>query len=155
MNHYGIEGSVRTEKRPHRFRRNIPATRESNVWMKRAQIGLESRSDRGFLHPLVELKKMRMAVADSNPKNVRTSFAGKCPKAANGKEESFPLDRVEIFLEGFFSLVRNVAEKTKSEMHLFRREPADAAHVRIQLRQASRNRFRKLDANEEPFRAHS
>jgi hypothetical protein len=27
--------------------------------------------------------------------------------------------------------------------------------VRIQLRQASRNRFRKLDANEEPFRAHS
>ncbi len=97
--------------------------------MERSQIGLESRSERGFLHPFVQLKKMGMPGADSDPKNIRLAFSGKRPETANGKEERFPLDRIQIFLEGFFDFVRNVAEKAERQMHLFGREPADAAQA--------------------------
>src|SRR5476649_211540 len=52
-------------------------------------------------------------------------------------------------------MVRNVTEKTESQMHLLGRKPAHAAHFRIQAREEFRNGARKLDADEEPFRAHS
>ncbi len=61
---------------------------------------------------------------------------------------------VEIFLERLFDIVRNVAEKTEGQMHLLRREPADAAQVRIHFRETLRNGVRKLEADEEPFRVH-
>ena len=122
--------------------------------MKRSQLGLESRPDRGFLHAFVQLEKMRMPGADADPKNVRAPFAGKRAETRNGKEERFPRDGFEILLERLFDIARNVAEKAKSQMHLRRREPSDASQVRIQLRETLRNGMRRLEADEEPFRAH-
>jgi hypothetical protein len=39
-------------------------------------------------------------------------------------------------------------------MHLLRLQPANSAQVRIQFRKKFRDGFRKLDADEEPLRAH-
>lgn len=155
MNHPGVERGLRAKKRPDGFGGNIPAAREGDVWMKRAQVGLEPRVDGGFLHTFVQLKKMRMAGADPNPKNVRAPFAGKGAEARNGKEERFPRDDFQILLERLFHIARNVAEKTEGQMHLLRREPSDPAQVRIQLRETLGDGVRKGDADKEPFRAHS
>lgn len=77
MNHSRIERDVCSEKGPNGFGGNITATREGDMRMERAQIGLESRVDRGFLHAFVQLEKMRMPGADTDPENVWPPFAGK------------------------------------------------------------------------------
>ena len=146
---------MRSEKRPHGFRGNIPAACKGDVRMKRSQLGLESRVERGFLHAFVQLEKMRMPGPDADPDNVRPAFAGKRAETGNGKEERLPRNGVEIFLERLFDLLRNVAEKTEGQMHLLRREPADAAQMRIQLRETFGDGARKLEADEEPFGVHS
>ena len=155
MNHSGIERGVRAEKRSDGFGGNVTATGEGDVWMKRPQLGLEPRVERGFLHAFVQLKKMRMPGADPNPKNVRAPFTGKSAEAGNGKEERFPRDGFQILLERLFHIARNVAEKAECQMHLLPREPADTTQMRIQFREMLGNGVRKLEADEEPFRAHS
>ncbi len=60
--------------------------------MKRPQIGLESGADGGFLNAFVQLEKMRMPAADSDPNDVRPALPGKNSDANEGKEERFPLD---------------------------------------------------------------
>jgi hypothetical protein len=154
MNHSNIEPCVRFEKGSHRFRGYIPAARQSDVRMKGAQIGLEARVDRGFLYAFVQLEKMRMPGPDADPENVRPAFAGKRSETGNGKEERLPHYGLEIFFEALLDLFRNVVKKTEGQMHLLPREPANAAQVRIQLRQTLSDGARKLEADEEPFRAH-
>ena len=119
--------------------------------MERPQIGLEPRGEDGFLDALVELEQMRMAGADADPKNVRPTFAGKLSEAGNRKKECFPRDCAEIF-SSFLNIARNVPEKTESEMHLVRLEPAHAAQLRIQVREGVLgNGRRKSDADKQPF----
>ena len=154
MNHAGIETGVGPQKWPQRFRRNITATRERYVRMERAQIGLEAGGECGFLHALVQLKKMRMPPAHAEPENIRPAFAGKCAEADKRKEKRLPGDGGKICAKLFLRLGGNVPEKTEREMHLLRREPAHTAQVRIEFREKLRDRVRKLDADEEPFRAH-
>lgn len=98
----------------------------------------------GFLHAFVQLEKMRMSGADADPEDIRPAFAGKRSETGNGKEERFPRDGREIFLERFLYIARNVAEETESQMHLFGRKPADAAQMRIQFRETLRDGVRKL-----------
>lgn len=123
--------------------------------MERSQIGLESRSECGFLHALMQLEKMWMTGADPDPKNVRQAFAGKLSEARNRKKECLPRESAEVSFERLFGMVPNVTEKTESQMHLLGRKPSHTAHFRIQAREEFCNGLRKLDADEEPFRAHS
>src|ERR1043166_7823700 len=97
---------------------------------------------------------MRMAGPDANPKNVRTPFARKSAQPGNGKEECFPCDGFQILFERLLDIVRNVAEETERQVHLLRCEPADAAQMRVQFRELFSNGGRKLETDEEPFRAH-
>src|SRR5438105_3574985 len=122
--------------------------------MKRAQIGLEAGSERGFLDAFVQLKKMRMPVAHAEPKNIRPAFAGKCAKTDKRKEERLPRNGAKICSELFLPLGGNIPEKTERKMYLLGREPAHAAQMRIQFPEKLRDRMWQLDANEEPFRAH-
>ena len=154
MNHSGIEAGMRSQKWPQRFRRNITATRQGDMRMKRAQIGLEAGSERSFLNAFVQLKKVRMPVAHAEPKNIRPAFAGKCAKTDKRKEERLPRNGREIWTELFLPLGGNVPEKAQRKMHLLWREPAHTAQVRIQFRKKSCDRARKLDADEEPLRSH-
>lgn len=122
--------------------------------MKRPEIGLEARSDGSFLDALVQLEKMRMPAADPNPNDIRPALPGKNPDANEGKEESFPLDGRQVFLERLFDIARDVAEKTEGQMHLLGRKPAHATHFGIEIRQESGNGLWRLDADEKPLRAH-
>lgn len=103
--------------------------------MKRTQVGLETRLDRGFLNAFVQLKKMRMAGTDTDPNNVRAPFAWELSQAKNRKKKWFPRDGTEIFLELILDLARNVAEKTESKVHLLGLKPPHPAHSRIQARE--------------------
>lgn len=122
--------------------------------MERPQIGLEACSDGGFLDAFVQLEKMGMPAAHPDPKDVWPALPGKNSDANKGKEERFPLDARQVFLERLFNIGRDVAEKTEGQMHLLGRTPAHAAHFRIQICQDLGNGLRKLDADEKPFRAH-
>jgi len=146
---------MHAEKRSDGFGGNIPAAREGDVRMKRPQLGLESRVDRGFLDAFVQLEKMRMAGPDADPKNGRASFAGKRPEPGDRKKKGFPRDGFQIFFETLFDIAQNVAEKTERQMHLLWREPTNTAQMRIQFREMLCNGGRKLEADEEPFRVHS
>ena len=56
MDHSGIERDVRSKKRPHGFRGDIPATGEGDVRMERAEIGFEPGGQGRFLDAFVQLK---------------------------------------------------------------------------------------------------
>src|SRR5205823_9508521 len=111
------------------------ATREGDMRMKRAQIGLEAGSERGFLDAFVQLEKVRMPVAHAEPKNIRPAFAGKCAKTDKRKEERLPRNGAKICPELFLGLGGNVPKKAECEMHLLGCEPAHAAQMRIQFRE--------------------
>ena len=133
MNHAGIETSVGPQKWTQRFRRNVSATGERDVRMKRAQIGLEAGSERGFLDAFVQLEKVRMPVARAEPKNIRPAFAGKCAETDKRKEERLPRNGAKICPELFLRLGGNIPKKAERKMHLLGREPAHAAQMRIQF----------------------
>ena len=101
--------------------------------MKRAQIGLEAGSERGFLDAFVQLKKMRMPMAHAEPKNIRPAFAGKCAETDKRKEERLPRNGAKICPELFLRLGGNIPKKAERKMHLLGREPAHAAQMRIQF----------------------
>jgi hypothetical protein len=123
--------------------------------MEGSQIGLEPRSEGCFLDALVQLEKMRMTGADTDPKNVWRALGRKLSQACNRKEECLPGECTEISIECLTGLVRNVAEKTESEVHLRGLEPADAAHFWIQVCEKFRNDWQKLDTDEKAFGTHS
>ena len=99
--------------------------------MERPQIGIESRAERSFLNTPVQLKKMRMAGADAGPENVWRAFAGKLSEARNRKKECLPRESAEVSFQRLFGLVRNVAEKTESQMHLLGCKPSHTANFWI------------------------
>src|SRR5205823_3123194 len=120
---------MRSQKWPQRFRRNITATREGDMRMKRAQIGLEAGGERSFLDAFVQLKKMRMPLAHAEPKNIRPAFVGECAKTDKRKEERLPRNGAKICPELFLRLSGNIPKKAECKMHLLGREPAHAAQM--------------------------
>src|SRR5258708_4464052 len=96
------------EERADCLRGNVAATGKGDMGMERAQIGLETRGERGFLHAFVQLKQMRMAGADTDPNNFRPTFTGKCSQADDRKEKGFPGDRSQLSHQAFLSFARNV-----------------------------------------------
>ena len=66
--HSGVELGIRVQKLPERLRGNIPASCNGNVRMPWAQIRLQPGSERGFLDAFVDLKQMRVRLADADAK---------------------------------------------------------------------------------------
>src|SRR4029077_10951063 len=112
---------------------NIPASCNGNVRMPWAQIRLQPGSERGFLDAFVDLKQMRVCLANPNPDNFRSAFCRKCSDAANRQEECAKLDRAELFAQRGIDIVWNIIEETECQVHLSRVSPADAANVRIKI----------------------
>src|SRR4051812_20470973 len=69
-NEPGIEIRVFLEERAGCLRRHIAAPGERDVRMPRAQIRLEPGTERCFLHLLVDVEELRMAIADAGPEDV-------------------------------------------------------------------------------------
>jgi len=84
--HSGVEFAICLQKLPKRLRRNIPASRNGNVRMPRAQIRLQPGSERRFLHAFVDLKQMRVRLANADQMIFGAPFARKCSNASNGLE---------------------------------------------------------------------
>ena len=129
--HSGVELGIRVKKLPERLRGNIPASCNGNVRMPGAQVRLQPGSKRGFLHAFVDLKQMRMAVANADPNDFRSAFCRKCSDAKNRQEECAKLDRAELFAQRGIDIVWNIIEETERQVHLSRISPAHPANVRI------------------------
>ena len=129
--HSGIELSIRLQKLSKRLHRNIPATRNGYVWMPGAKLRLETDSERGLLHALVNLKQVRVRLTDANPNNFRRTFCRKRSDANNGQKESAKLDQAEFFSKGKIGFIRDFTEETERQMHLRRIGPVHATDMRI------------------------
>ncbi len=129
--HSGVEIAICLQKLPERLRGNIPASCNGNVRMPGAQIRLQPGSERRFLHAFVDLKQMRVCVANADPNDFRSAFCRKCSDIANRQEERAKLDRAELFAQRGIDIVWNIIEETERQVHLSRVSPAHAANVRI------------------------
>ena len=129
--HSGIELGIRLQKLSKRLRRNIPATRNGYVWMPGAKLRLETGSERGLLHALVNLKQVRVRLTDANPNNFRRTFCRKRSDANNGQKESAKLDHAEFFSQCKIGFIRDFTEETERQMHLRRIGPVHATDMRI------------------------
>jgi hypothetical protein len=97
----------------------------------------------------VQLKKMRMPSANSNPDNFWPAFRWKCSETNNRKKKGAPFDCAKISSQVFFRDRINVSKETQREVHLLRAKPTNAAQFWIQRHQKSCDRLRQLDCDEE------
>ena len=93
MDHSGIELGIRVQKFSKRLRGHIAATRNRDMRMPGTKLRLETGSERGLLHSLVNLKQMRVCLTDTDPDNFRRTFCRKRSDADNGQEKRAELDR--------------------------------------------------------------
>ena len=132
-NHSSVEPSIRLQEFPERLSGDIPAARECNMRMPRTKFRLETSSERGFLHSLVNLKQVRVRLADADPDNFRHAVCRERSDANNRQKEGAELDRAEFFAQRRIDIVWNIIEETERQVHLSWITPAHAANVRIKI----------------------
>src|SRR5438128_2895143 len=94
--HSCIELGICFQKISERSRPDIAAARNGNVWMPGAQLRLKSSGERGFLHAFVDLKQMRVRLANADPDDFRSSLCGECSDTPNRQKECAKVDRAEF-----------------------------------------------------------
>ena len=129
--HSSVEFGIRLYEFPERLRRNIAATRQRDVRMPWAQLRFDAGGQRGFLHALVDLEKVRMRFADADPDNFRSAFCRERTDAIYRQKECAELDRAEFFPQLKFDVFRHVAEEAECQMHLVGFCPSRTANVGI------------------------
>ena len=112
-NHSRIKIDIRLQKLSERLRGHIAATRERNVRMPGAKLRVEASSQRGFLHALVHLEKMRMSATDADPNDFRRAFRWKRADSGDRQEECAELNCTEFFAQRKIDIFRNVVEKAE------------------------------------------
>ena len=130
-NHSSVEPSIRLQEFPERLSGDIPAARECNMRMPRTKFRLETSSERGFLHSLVNLKQVRVRLADADPDNFRSALCRERSDANNGQKEGAEFNYAEFFSQREIDFIRNIAVETERQMHLRGIGPAHTANVRI------------------------
>ena len=145
----GIELGIRLQKLSKRLGGHIAATRERNVRMPGAKLRVEASSQRGLLHPLVNLKQVRVRLPDANPDDFRRTLCRKRSDANDGQKEGAKLDQAKFFSQGRVGFIRDVAKETERQMHLRRIGPAHTANTRIKVCKQLARRLGQVDCNEE------
>ena len=145
----GIELGIRLQKLSERLRGHIAATRERNVRMPGAKLRVEASSQRGLLHPLLNLKQVRVRLPDANPDNFRRTLSRKRSDANDGQKEGAKLDHAKFFSQGEIGFIRDVAKETERQMHLRRIGPVHTANARIKRCEQLARRLGRIDCNEE------
>ena len=130
-NHSSVEPGIRLQEFPERLSGDIPAARECNMRMPRTKFRLETSSERGFLHSLVNLKQVRVRLADADPDNFRSTLCRERSDANNGQKEGAEFNYAEFFSQREIDFIRNIAVETERQMHLRGIGPAHTANVRI------------------------
>ena len=131
VDHSCIELGIRLQELSKRLRRNILATRHGDVRMPRAKLRLETSSERGLLHALVNLKQVWVRLTDADPDDFRRALCRKCSDPNNGQKKGAELDRAEFFPQRKIGFIGDVTEEAERQMHLRRIGPAHTANVRI------------------------
>ena len=134
-NHSSVEPGIRLQEFPERLSGDIPAARECNMRMPRTKFRLETSSERGFLHSLVNLKQVRVRLADADPDNFRHPVCRERSDANNRQKKGAELDRAEFFAQRRIDIVWNIIEETERQVHLSSVTPAHPANVRIKIRE--------------------
>ena len=130
-NHSSVEPSIRLQEFPERLSGNIAAARNGDVRMPWTKFRLETSSERGFLHSLVNLKQVRVRLADADPDNFRSALCRERSDANNGQKEGAEFNYAEFFSQREIDFIRNIAVETERQMHLRGIGPAHTANVRI------------------------
>ena len=130
-NHSSVEPGIRLQEFPERLSGDIPAARECNMRMPRTKFRLETSSERSFLHSLVNLKQVRVRLADADPDNFRSALCRERSDANNGQKEGAEFNYAEFFSQREIDFIRNIAVETERQMHLRGIGPAHTANVRI------------------------
>ena len=71
VDHADVVVTIFLEEGFHQRRRDSAGARDGEMGCPGALFDRKITSEGGFVHPLVQLKKVWMGVADSNPKDVR------------------------------------------------------------------------------------
>ena len=99
--------------------------------MPRAKVRFDSGAERRVGDAFVQLKKVRMSAAHSDPDYFWPASGWKSPEAVKWKEEACELDREQSGTEFLFFVQRDVAQKGQSQMDLFRSAPAHPGQMRV------------------------
>src|SRR6266436_9790173 len=147
-NHSSVEVRIQSQKASQRLWCDIPAAGDRDVRMPRAQLRLDPRRERGFLHAFVDLKQMRVRSADTDPDNFRSTFCRKHPDTSNGQKERAELDHAKFFTQREINGLRHITEERERQVHLRRISPAHAADVRVKISKQPAGCVRQIDRNE-------
>ena len=112
-NHSSVEPSIRLQEFPERLSGNIAAARNGDVRMPRTKFRLETSSERGFLHSLVNLKQVRVRLADADPDNFWSAFREKRSDASDGQKECSKLNCAEFFAQHGIDILWHIVEETE------------------------------------------
>lgn len=129
-------------------------SRERDVRMPGAQIGLESGGQCCILHSFVKLKKMWMTFPNADPDDFRRTFRWKRPNALDGKKKCAELDRAQIFAQCTIDMFRCIGKETECEMHLIARGPTHTGNARIKINKGLLDNWRRADRDEEALGFH-
>ena len=99
--------------------------------MPGTKLRFETYRERGFLHPLVNLKQMRVRLANANPDNFRRAFCGKRSHANNWQKKRAKFDCAEFLAQFEIGFGGDFREETERQMHLRRLGPSHTANMRI------------------------
>ena len=97
------------------------------------EIGFEPNGQRSFLHALVKLKQMWMALPDADPDNFWRTFGRKGSDAFNREKERAEFDSTQFLAQGKLDISRYVGKESEREMHLTARNPAHTADARVKI----------------------
>jgi hypothetical protein len=111
------------------LRRDILAAREREVRMPRAKVRCDPGAERRVDDAFVQLEKVRMSTAYSDPYYFWLASGWKSPEAAKRKEEARELDREQSGAQFLFLVQRYVAEESQSQMNLFRNAPTQPGQM--------------------------
>ena len=122
---------------------------ERDVRMPGAQIRFQSNGEGGFLRALVQLKKMRMTCADTDPDNLWHASWRKCSDAFDWQNEGAKLNGAEFFAQGKIHIRSHVRKEAERKMHLITCDPAHAFDSRVKIDQYLFDRGWQIDRNKE------
>jgi hypothetical protein len=147
--HSGIEVGVGFEEFLEHAAMNIVATRERDMRVPGTQVGFESDGEGDVLHSFVQLKEMRVPLADTDPDDLHRTFRWERPDPGDGQKESPKLNLVEFLPQSPFDILRDVRKETKREVHLIPFGPTRAGNVRVKIDKHLFDGCGQIDGDEE------
>ena len=96
--HAGLEIRVFLQESLHGCSGNAACSRNGEMWPPSPFLDRQIAGERGFVNALVQLKQVRMRLANSDPKDLRLTSARKCSEAGDWQEKGAKTNGGQLFL---------------------------------------------------------